>query len=190
MMTGKLVYIVGASGAGKDTLLSIARSRMDAFPVAFAHRYITRPADGTGETHIPLTTAEFTQRLERGLFALHWDSHGYRYGVGREIDLWLTAGLLVVVSGSRAVLTEAVRRYPGLQVVEIAASPAVLRQRLLARGRESGSDIEERLAGAAIDLSGVEGLIVIDNGGPPDIAGNRLTEVLRANLPDNGIGPR
>ena len=47
-MSGRLVYVMGPSGAGKDSLLSFARSALADEPVVFAHRYITRPA-GQGE---------------------------------------------------------------------------------------------------------------------------------------------
>ena len=70
-------------------------------PVAFAHRYITRPAEAGGENHIALTQAEFALRRHHGLFAFHWEAHGNHYGIGREIHGWRNAGLTVVVSGSR-----------------------------------------------------------------------------------------
>jgi ribose 1,5-bisphosphokinase len=41
----RLFYVIGASGAGKDTLLRYARVRVGGSGgVVFAHRYITRPA--------------------------------------------------------------------------------------------------------------------------------------------------
>ena len=70
-------------------------------PVAFAHRYITRPAEAGGENHVALTQAEFALRRAHGLFAFHWEAHGNHYGIGREIHGWRNAGLTVVVSGSR-----------------------------------------------------------------------------------------
>ena len=82
---------------------STARGRccsIDA-PIAFAHRYITRPADAGGENHVALSRAEFALRRAHGLFAFHWQAHGNDYGIGREIQAWRAAGLTVVVSGSR-----------------------------------------------------------------------------------------
>ena len=61
-------------------------------PVAFAHRYITRPAEVGGENHVALSRAEFALRRAHGLFAFHWQAHGNDYGIGREIDAWRAAG--------------------------------------------------------------------------------------------------
>ena len=92
-MTGPLVYVMGPSGAGKDSVLERARSLLSVdTPVAFAHRYITRPADVGGENHVALTRAEFASRRAHGLFAFHWHAHGNDYGIGREVEAWRAAG--------------------------------------------------------------------------------------------------
>ncbi|MBV8262011.1 MAG: phosphonate metabolism protein/1,5-bisphosphokinase (PRPP-forming) PhnN, partial [Paraburkholderia sp.] len=108
-MKGGLIYVMGPSGAGKDTLLRYARGRLARESVVFAHRYITREdsGGGGGENHIALTEAEFETRSQRGLFALQWRSHALRYGVGVEIDQWMALGCTVVVNGSRAYAGEA-----------------------------------------------------------------------------------
>ncbi len=167
-MSGKLFYLIGASGAGKDSLLRAARERLaGADGVVFAHRYITRPVELAGENHIALLPAEFAARLRAQLFAMHWRSHGLDYGIGLEINAWLSKGLNVVVNGSRAYLPEAARLYPeALHPVLLRVDPAVLRMRLQARGRESAAQIEERLAGAVAfeDLSHPR-LACVDNSG-------------------------
>jgi ribose 1,5-bisphosphokinase len=145
-MSGILLYVVGASGSGKDSLMRFAREMLAGNPdVVFAHRYITRPHDAGGENHVALSEAEFEARLARKLFSLHWHSHGMRYGIGCELNQWLAKGLTVVLNGSRAYLDQACRNYPELVPVLIEVSPDVLRSRLQARGRESDSDIESRL---------------------------------------------
>lgn len=167
MTGGRLIYLLGPSGAGKDTLIDHVRERVDGvLPVAFAHRYITRPAGAGGESHVALTEAEYAERLERGLFAMAWDSHGLRYGVGREIDLWLAAGLTVVVNGSRAWLPQARARYPDLIPVILTVAPEELRRRLTARGRESADQVEARLVRAAAFVVDDPGAVFIDNSGP------------------------
>jgi hypothetical protein len=60
-MSGQLIYVMGPSGAGKDSLLGFAREKVPGEPVVFAHRYITRPT-GNGENHIALTPEEFEAR--------------------------------------------------------------------------------------------------------------------------------
>lgn len=146
-MGGGLILVVGASGAGKDSLLAHARMQLAEHPgFRFVRRCITRPAQAGGEDHRALSEAEFAGRLGAGRFALHWHSHGLRYGIDREIDDWLAAGCTVVINGSRAHLTSARERYPALRVIAIAARPETLARRLAQRGRESADDIAARLA--------------------------------------------
>jgi len=146
-MTARLIYVVGASGSGKDSLMRYARERLAGDPaVLFAHRYITRPADAGGENHVALSAREFAARDAARLFALRWDSHGHAYGIGIEINQWLAKGVSVVVNGSREYLVETGRRYPELLPVWIEVSPEVLRARLAQRGREDEAAIAARLA--------------------------------------------
>jgi ribose 1,5-bisphosphokinase len=219
-MTGRLIYVMGPSGAGKDTLLAYARAHLEhgvhslasqtdqeqtnrkpidhrqtdrepeprasanqtlsRAPLLFAHRYITRAADAGGENHIALSEAEFACRSAQGLFALEWRSHGLRYGIGREIDLWLARGATVVVSASRGSCRAAFAAYPAMQVVLIEAELAVLARRLAARGRESEAQVRERLAcQPAFDLPAGARLTRIDNSGALATGGDALLRALQ-----------
>jgi ribose 1,5-bisphosphokinase len=181
---GTLFYVVGASGAGKDSLMTYARARLDGTtPVFFAHRYITRPAEAGGENHVSISPGEFRQLQALGLLALSWESHGLCYGVGREVELWLAAGAHVVLNGSRAFLPAATQRFPELTVVLIEVSAAVLGARLAARGRESPDAIAARLARAAEFTVLHPRLITIRNDGPLPEAGDQLLALLRATPP-------
>ena len=52
-MSGRLVYIVGPSGAGKDSVIEWARARLaPQGPVRFAQRTITRTPQEGGEQHL------------------------------------------------------------------------------------------------------------------------------------------
>lgn len=179
MADGRLYYLVGASGSGKDSLLRYARERLGGDPrVAFAHRYITRPVELHGENHISVSPSEFAARLAGGLFAMHWDSHGDRYGIGCEIDAWLARGCHVAVNGSRAYLAEARRRYPALEAILIDVSPTVLTTRLQARGRESAAGIAARVERATQFPHAGTGAHVIRNDGPLAAAGDALVRLL------------
>lgn len=175
--SGRLFYVVGPSGSGKDSLLAYARSRLSSSPIVFARRYITRTAHRGAENHSVLNEAEFLQHLRRGGFALHWSSHGYMYGIGTEIDQWLARGRDVVVNGSREYLAEARARYPDLKLVWIEASPALLRTRLAARGREDDDSIERRLQRAAAFAPPPDALRIANEGSLHE-AGNKLIDAL------------
>ena len=143
---GQLYYLIGPSGGGKDSLISYVRNRLNGnSSVFFAHRYITRAPEAEEENHVALSREEFLQRLEKGLFAMHWHSYGCYYGIGIEIDHWLSKGCQVLVNGSRSYLPEARRRYPDLKLILIEVSPEVLNRRLEARGRETPEQIQARL---------------------------------------------
>ncbi|MGC9494076.1 ribose 1,5-bisphosphokinase [Vibrio genomosp. F10] len=141
----KLFYVLGASGAGKDSIMDALRS-VFCDQLMVAHRYITRPASAGSENHIALSGEEFSLRIQRNLFTMHWHANGYCYGVGREVDYWLSEGLNVMVNGSRAYLPTAKQKYGSrLQVVWITVSPDILQQRLIKRGRENRTEIVQRL---------------------------------------------
>jgi ribose 1,5-bisphosphokinase len=178
---GRLVYVIGPSGAGKDSVIAYARDRLgneDGY--VFARRHITRLAESGGEDHIPIAPAEFERACSENRFALHWRGNGHFYGVDRGVDLLLAQGRHVVLNGSRAYLPVAAERYSCLLPVLIRIDPAVLRQRLMARGRETADEVESRIHRAAalgpIDHSA---LIVISNNGMLSEAGDAFVRLLR-----------
>lgn len=177
-MSTPLVYVIGPSGVGKDSIMALARAACDPHVVAFAHRYITRPPQPGDENHIALSDAEFAARLRAGWFALAWRSHGLGYGIGREIDLWRASGTLVVMNGSRAYLDEAAARYPDLVPVLVTADPAVLRARLQARRRESAADIDARLRAAETPQVRHPSLRTIDNSSTLAASGEAFIRLL------------
>ena len=183
MSEGRIFYVIGASGSGKDSLMRYARERLAADPdVLFAHRYITRPVELVGENLIALSESEFEARLAAGLFAMHWNSHGLRYGIGREINFWLAKGCNVVMNGSREYLAEARHRYPMLVAVMVMVSPEVLEARLHARGRESDEQIAGRLERAR-QFTRPEGSVeVIRNDNDLHVAGEQFVKLLASNV--------
>jgi ribose 1,5-bisphosphokinase len=177
----QLFYVVGASGVGKDSLMEYARLRINgSMPVLFAHRYITRPPKEGNENHVYVSPEEFRLRRDKGLFTLHWVSHGLYYGIGKEIDTWMDKGFHVVVNGSRQYLPVALGRYPRLLTIVIEADPDVIRHRLENRGRETASDIEQRLQRQPDRWATSSGRISIHNNGPLEEGGDALIAALAA----------
>jgi ribose 1,5-bisphosphokinase len=181
MTMAELYYVIGPSGAGKDSLLNYARQHMESSTaVVFAHRYITRPADAGGENHVSLSQAEFVCRAQMGCFAMQWYCHNNWYGIGVEINQWLEMGLKVVVNGSRAYLENALQKYPRLIPVVVSASPQILRQRLMGRGRESIEEIEQRMMQAMLSQQKIDHprMVRINNEGALMDAGDYLIELI------------
>ncbi|WP_245503945.1 phosphonate metabolism protein/1,5-bisphosphokinase (PRPP-forming) PhnN [Rhizobium laguerreae] len=165
--------------------MDYARDRLRAGPrFHFGRRIISRPATA-GEDHTPTDLDEFQRRVREGRFSPYWHAHGLSYGIPSEIDAWLEKGDVVVANGSRAVLSEARRRYPGLLVVNVTAPMEMLAKRLVERGRESPQSVRQRLIRG--DQHPVEGadVVHIDNSGPPEIAAECLLAVLTAQVGSN-----
>jgi ribose 1,5-bisphosphokinase len=175
----KLFYIVGASGAGKDTLINYARTKINGSdPVIFAHRYITRPPNTGNENHVCLSTGEFQLRMKAGLFAMYWESHGNFYGIGHEINRWLKNGFNVVINGSRQYLPIAQQIYPEMEVILIVATHEIINQRLLNRGREDAGEIEKRIARTSKISTDLRNCIKIQNDGAIEDAGDELVNIV------------
>lgn len=182
-----LIYLMGASGSGKDTLLRLVRARLSGPDrISVAQRIITRPASAD-EPSLEATEAQFEQMSRAGDFAMQWRSHGLRYGIGIDIDERLSRGQVVIVNGSRRYLAQALSRYPGMSVVEVHVDRDVLAQRLQARGRETPEQISRRLAQAVLEEDahvpppGV--LHRLANNAAPDAAAQSLLDIARGLLP-------
>ncbi|WP_285421004.1 phosphonate metabolism protein/1,5-bisphosphokinase (PRPP-forming) PhnN [Pseudomonas sp. efr-133-TYG-5] len=153
-MDGKLIYLMGPSGSGKDSLIDAARERLGEMNCQVIRRVITRSAESVGEDAVGVTPAEFERRQRAGDFALAWHANGLDYGIPRELDEWLKAGKHVLVNGSRENLRQAQARYPTLLPVLLTVREEVLRERLLRRGRETLEQIDARLARNALFIEG------------------------------------
>ena len=161
----RLVLVVGASGVGKDSVLDGARTVFQADPrLVFVQRVITRPAGSGGENHIAATPGEFEALRRSQAFSIHWPANGLAYGLPRRMDDDLAHGRVVIANVSRQVLDDARRRYPGLTVCEVVTSTDTLRARLTARGRETPSEIEARLARVGAPTVGRDVVTIANDG--------------------------
>lgn len=174
---GAFILVVGPSGAGKDTVIEYARRELGADPrFLFARRVVTRQA--ADEDHDTMTASAFVAAEKAGAFALSWHSHGLHYGIPADVTDHANAGRIVVINASRGVIADAVRIAPRVFVAHVTAPAAILAARLAARGRETADDIERRLQReVAIDGAGAD-VVIIDNGGTTDAAGNAFLSLL------------
>ena len=112
-MAGRLIYLIGPSGSGKDSLLDAARARLAERGCRIVRRVITRSAEAVGEAALGVSAQQFAEMEAQGAFALSWHANGLAYGIPREIDDWLAAGQDVLVNGSRGHLRNARRTLSG-----------------------------------------------------------------------------
>ena len=172
---GRLILVVGPSGAGKDTLLGLAKlACCEDRDIVFPRRVVTREASSS-EDNVQLAPGEFRQALARGDFAMHWEAHGQLYGLPRAIDDDIRAGCSVVLNVSRTVIETARRTYANVTVIAITAPPEVLAERLKMRARSSDGELEQRL-GRMLDTAPD---VTILNVGRPENHARQLARVIR-----------
>lgn len=152
MSKGRVLYLMGPSGSGKDSLIDVARGDLERLGARVATRVITRSPEAVGEAAQTLSMADFLHEESRGAFAMSWKANGLAYGIPKVIDQWLEQGWHVLVNGSRQYLPEACRRYPGLLAILLEVEPQVLAQRLHRRGRETPEEIARRLERASLPV--------------------------------------
>lgn len=163
MKNGRLVLLIGPSGSGKDTVLDYAKKHLADYPqCVFVRRVITRPP-GPGEDYESVSEETFKQRM----FALAWSAHGLHYGIPQDIETELARGKTVIANVSRAVVEAAREKYNCL-VIEITAPVEILAKRLAGRGRETQTEIIERLTRSAAPTVADVSIV---NDGLPEAAG-------------------
>jgi ribose 1,5-bisphosphokinase len=174
---GRLILVVGPSGAGKDTLLGFAKAAcVDDANVVFPRRVVTRQASSS-EDNVALSPDEFCQALARGDFAMHWEAHGHSYGLPRAIDDDIRAGRSVVVNVSRTVIEATRRAYANVVVIAITAPPEVLAERIKMRARSSDGNSEHRLS-RTVDAAAAPDVTILNVGRPEDHA-RRLVRAIK-----------
>jgi ribose 1,5-bisphosphokinase len=184
---GRLVLVVGPSGAGKDTLLNLARAACaEDRTIVFPRRIVTREASSS-EDNRQLAPESFQTALARGEFALHWEAHGHCYALPRDVDDDIRAGRIVVANVSRTVVDAMRRAYADVVVVEITAPPEVLAGRLAIRARRSDGAIERRLR-RNVDIARVAPDITIVNVGDAEPHARQLSAAIKRDPQDGAQG--
>jgi ribose 1,5-bisphosphokinase len=159
---GRLVLVVGPSGAGKDTLLGLAKAACaEDSGIVFPRRVITREASAS-EDNEEVSAGTFQEALSRGDFAMHWEAHGHRYALSRAIDDDIRAGRTVVANVSRTVISAMRGAYADVVVVSITAPPNVLAERIALRARGSDGRLDQRLNRTVEDASAAPDVTIVN----------------------------
>ena len=179
-MTQRLFYVIGPSGAGKDSALHGLRAAWSNLqPAHWARRTITRETHAGSERNECVSEAAFAELRRAGAFAMDWQANGLSYGIRWTELAPLSTGQCVFVNGSRAYLPMVLKQWPACTVVQITAPAAVLLQRLRARNRETQQAISDRLA-RGVDVELPASAIRIVNDGPIVETVEMLLAALRA----------
>ena len=179
-MAQRLIYVVGPSGAGKDSVLMRLRETWGTpHTLHWARRTITREVQAGGEAHESVSESDFKRLLDQEAFALHWQANGLFYGVRQGELSPLYDGHVVFVNGSRGHLDQLLASFPGTSVVHITASAEALQERLRSRQRETEQEIEKRLA-RKVDTALPKNTLLIQNDRSLDAAVQALRLGLEA----------
>jgi ribose 1,5-bisphosphokinase len=159
---GRLVLVVGPSGAGKDTLLGLAKAACaDERNIVFPRRVITREASASEENE-EVSIDTFQEALTRGEYAMHWEAHGHCYALSLAIDDEIRAARTIVANVSRTVIGAMRRAYADVVVVSITAPPNVLAERIAMRARGSDGKLESRLGRVVEDASAAPDVTIVN----------------------------
>lgn len=175
---GRLVLVVGPSGAGKDSVIAGAKTHCAQEPsIVFPRRIVTRPATAD-EDHISVSHSGFDDALRCESFALWWQAHGLKYALPISIDMDIRANRTVVCNTSRGIVEDARARYRHVICVLISARADLLAARLAGRSRNTDGSLAGRMERSAkyADLSTDA---VIDNSGVLEEAVSALMSLLR-----------
>lgn len=175
---GRLVLVVGPSGAGKDTLIGLAKASCGKDrTIVFLRRVVTREGSAS-EDNEHLSPASFEEALARGDFAVHWRAHGQLYGLRRAIDDEIRGGRTVVVNVSRTVVGAMRRAYADVVVILVTAPPDARAERLASRARGSDGELALRLE-RVVDETAVAPDVTILNIGNAEEHAQRLIDIVR-----------
>lgn len=167
MKSGRLIAVVGPSGAGKDSVmegLAIADPTLH-----LVRRTITRAPELGGEDYDAISVEKFNEMSAAGHFAVHWGAHDLQYGIPASIRTVLAGGQDCLANFSRSALVAGDAAFAHFCVLNITARPKTLAARLAARGRESEAQIAKRLAQATKPLPDGLRVMTVSNDGALDV---------------------
>lgn len=175
---GRLILVVGPSGAGKDTLLGLAKAACaDDRDIVFPRRLITRQASAS-EDNDEVSAEAFQRAAAAGDYAMYWEAHGHGYALSRAFNDDIGTGRTVIANVSRTVIAAARRNYANAVVVLVTAPPDVLAARLAMRARSSDGLLEQRLA-RTVDESTSTPDFTIVNSGTADYHARQLVRIIK-----------
>ena len=152
--TNLLVFVVGTSGSGKDSVMRETTSYLNSqsIPTSTLKRVITRPSDKNEESTF-MTVEEFLKHKEDNEFALSWHIYDNWYGCGRAlIESALARNELLLINISRSILFKAREVFPECLIVLVTVPKEIAESRIKKRGREDDKGLKIRLTRMKRDI--------------------------------------
>jgi ribose 1,5-bisphosphokinase len=176
---GRLILIVGPSGAGKDAVLSLVRLLCEGDrDVVFPRRVVTRPSSEV-EDHDSASEEVFDRLVAEDALAFWWKAHGLRYGIPSSINADIRAGRTVLCNTSRTIVNDIRARYLSVTAVLITAPREILEARLQSRKRPGDGPVLNRINRSGQIADTFQPDITILNDADLDAAAGKLFNVFR-----------
>ena len=157
--TGVLFVLSAPSGAGKTTLCSALRHKLDFVYAVSCTTRVPRPGEIEGEDYYFLTDAEFDRRAAAGEFLEHAEVHGRKYGTLKSTVIDNLARGIDVLIDIDTEGAASVRQCGDPFILDALADVFImppdldeLRRRLTKRGTENDGQIAVRIANAAAEM--------------------------------------
>lgn len=177
-MRGILFVLSGPSGTGKGTVCKEVLDREDALTLSVsATTREKRKGEVDGETYHYVTKDDFEAMIDKGEMLEYATYNGNYYGTPKaSVDELLSDGRDVMLEIEPQGALQVKKLFPeAVLMFLVPPSMAELKNRLITRGRESESEIAERIANAKWELEQADKYtVLIEN----DDLGNCVNDVL------------
>ena len=165
--TNLLVFVVGTSGSGKDSVMreTVSFLTSQSIPATTLKRAITRPPDRNEDSTF-MTVDEFLKHKEDNEFALSWHVYDNWYGcswVG--INKAIRENQLLLINISRSILFKAREVFPDCLIVLVTVPKEIAASRILKRGREDEKGLQTRLTRMESKIEIPTPNIIVENTG-------------------------
>lgn len=177
-MRGILFVLSGPSGTGKGTVCKEVLDREDALTLSVsATTREKRKGEVDGETYHYVTKDDFEAMIDKGEMLEYATYNGNYYGTPKaSVDELLSDGRDVMLEIEPQGALQVKKLFPeAVLMFLVPPSMAELKNRLITRGRESETEIAERIANAKWELEQADKYtVLIEN----DDLGNCVNDVL------------
>jgi guanylate kinase len=154
MKKGRLFIISGPSGAGKGTICDRVRAITDSRLSVSVTTRSPRPDEKEGESYYFISHEEFDAMIADNGLLEYADVFGNKYGTPKQpvIDALYAGRDILLEIDVQGAMQVKVNFPEGIFIFVLPPSPAVLRERIIARGTEEAAGIERRLSEARSEV--------------------------------------
>ena len=156
MGKGTLFIVSAPSGAGKTSLVAEILAQMDNIQASISHTTrLSRPGEEDGVNYHFVSQEQFINMVNDAAFLEHAEVFGNFYGTSEEwVQSTLSQGIDVILEIDWQGAKQVRNKFVGSQSIFILPpSKQALRQRLIGRGQDDATVIEQRISAATEEMN-------------------------------------